>query len=197
MIITVEPDGEIQDRTRFAVAKFHQGQALKGAAPTLFGPSPHGVGAFVFQLGPYSLVCHQDPRTACHRTRRLPARLCMSGTQTKPMFSVCKQSMTVYEHRTVYTPYTQLRLITVCVSVSSFVNHFCPNRLGCTGSICLQQIKINNKSSRVIWEECVATHHGRKWTRLLRAMPAADESNHSAAGTLYPHHTDDFPFQIV
>jgi len=38
------------------------------------------------------------------------------------------------------------------------------------------------------------SHFGREWTHLLRAticaMPTADESNHSAAGTLHGHRTD-------
>jgi len=40
---------------------------------------------------------------------------------------------------------------------------------------------------KVVWEECVATPHGRECTRPLRVL-AADKSSYSAAGTLYPYH---------
>jgi len=52
---------------------------------------------------------------------------------------------------------------------------------------------ITRSPPKVIWEEYVAIPHGRECSRLLRtcaascAVPTADESNHSAAGTLHPH----------
>jgi len=44
---------------------------------------------------------------------------------------------------------------------------------------------------KVIWEERITILTIREWTRplhvLLDALPTADESNHSATGTLHPH----------
>jgi len=46
---------------------------------------------------------------------------------------------------------------------------------------------------KVIWEEHIATAHGREWTCLLHvlptscAIPTADKSNHSATSMLHPH----------
>ena len=53
---------------------------------------------------------------------------------------------------------------------------------------------------KVIWEERVATPHGRECTRLLCAscaMSTADKSSYSAAGTLHPYHISPLTHQSL
>jgi len=59
------------------------------------------------------------------------------------------------------------------------------------------------RNPEVIWEEPRRRPSRREWTHLLRvhdtscAMPTADESNHSAAGTLHPHRSATFFRYVV